>query len=135
MYLKNQIFNHLTLDGKKSIGEQIFLKTLKELYKITNKDVKKVIGLALLSSTPIFKINKEIKKTPIIIWNQKARISLAIKFILIALKQRKAKYLYIKLCTEIISNGDTESLVFELKNNFQKQALLKKHLFFYYKWK
>ena len=56
--LKNKIINHLILNGKKETGEKILLKSFKELQKSSKKQPKKLIKLALIFSTPIFKIYK-----------------------------------------------------------------------------
>ena len=140
--LKNKIINHLILNGKKETGEKILLKSFKELQKSSKKQPKKLIKLALIFSTPIFKIykitikkkKKKIKKIPTIINTKKARISLAIKFILATLKNKKSNYFYIKLHNEILLNLKSEGSAVQIKNKIQKQALLNKHFFYFYRW-
>ena len=140
--LKNKIINHLILNGKKETGEKILLKSFKELQKSSKKQPKKLIKLALIFSTPIFKIykitikkkKKKIKKNLNIINNKKARISLAIKFILATLKNKKSNYFYIKLHNEILLNLKSEGSAVQIKNKIQKQALLNKHFFYFYRW-
>lgn len=140
--LKNKIINHLILNGKKETGEKILLKSFKELQKSSKKQPKKLIKLALIFSTPIFKIykitikkkKKKIKEIPTIINTKKARISLAIKFILATLKNKKSNYFYIKLHNEILLNLKSEGSAVQIKNKIQKQALLNKHFFYFYRW-
>ena len=96
--LKNKIINHLISNGKKEISEKILLKSFKELQKHSVKKSAKILKLALIYSTPIFKLhkitNKKLKKRnkkpreiPAFISNQNSRISLAIKLILKSIKK------------------------------------------------
>lgn len=141
-YVKNKIINHLILNGKKNISEKLLLKTMKELQKTSLKQSKKLVNLAIILSIPVFKVHKMIKKTkkkkireiPVIISSKKARISLSIKFILIILKEKSLKYFYIKFYQEILLNIKNESSAILNKNKIQKDALLKKHFFYYYRW-
>lgn len=140
--LKNKIINHLISNGKKEISEKILLKSFKELQKSSKKQPEKLIKLALIFSTPVFKIykitnkkrKKKIKEVPTIINTKKARISLAIKFILTTLKTKKSNYFYIKLHNEIFLTLKNEGSAIQIKNKIQKQALLNKHFFYFYRW-
>ena len=82
----------------------------------------------------IKKKKKKIKEIPTIINTKKARISLAIKFILATLKNKKSNYFYIKLHNEILLNLKSEGSAVQIKNKIQKQALLNKHFFYFYRW-
>lgn len=143
MFLKYQILKNLTAHGKKSIGEKILLRLLKNLYKVTRHDAKKIICLILLNSMPVFYINDHTSikkkkwkhKTPLIIKSFETRISISMKIVLSILKSKKSEYLYLKWCREITFGNTLKRWALELKNDLQKQALMKKHLFFYYKWK
>ena len=96
---KNKIMNHSIRNGKKHTSEKLLLKSFKELQKSSNKQSKKLIELAIIHSTPVFKIHKyknkkqkkNIKETIFLIISTKAKISLAIKFILITLKTKDIK--------------------------------------------
>ena len=140
----NKTINHLMLDGEKKTGEKIFLKSFKDLQKFSKKQSKKLIELAIIFSTPIFKVHKitnkkrkkkNIKKIPTIITAKKARISLAIKFILSALKNKKSNYFYTEFRKEILLSVKNEGPAIQMKNEIQKQVLLKKHFFSYYRWR
>lgn len=142
IYVKNKIINHLISNGKKNTSEKLLLKTIKELQKTSLKQSKKLVNLAIILSIPVFKVHKMIKKTkkkkireiPVIISSKKARISLSIKFILTTLKEKSLKYFYIKFYQEIFLNIKNESSAILNKNKIQKNALLKKHFFYYYRW-
>jgi small subunit ribosomal protein S7 len=140
--IKNKIINHLMLNGAKKTGEKILLKSFKELQKCSKKQPKRLIELAIIFSTPIFKIHKitnkkrkkkNIKEIPTIITAKSARISLAIKFILNALKNKKSNHFYTEFNKEIILNVKKEGFAIQRKNEVQKQVLLKKHFFSYYR--
>ena len=62
-----------------------------------------------------------------------SRISLSIKFILTGLKQKALKHFYTILYEEIILNIKNQGLAISIKNNIQKQALLRKNFFYYYR--
>ena len=142
--IKNKIINHLMLDGVKETSEKILLKSFKELQKSSKKQSKKLIELAIIFATPIFKVHKitnkkrkkkNIKEIPTIIATKRAKISLAIKFILTTLKNKKSNYFYKEFNKEILLNVKNEGSAIQIKNEVQKQVLLKKHFFSYYRWK
>ena len=142
--IKNKIINHLMLNGEKKTSEKILLKSFKELQKSSKKQSKKLIELAIIFSTPVFKVHKitnkkrkkkKIKEIPTIITAKKARISLAIKFILNTLKNKKSSNFYTEFNKEILLNLKSEGSAIQIKNEVQKQVLLKKHFFSYYRWK
>lgn len=143
--IQNKLINHLMGHGKKKTSEKVLLKSFKELHKISRKKPIKIVKLALLYSTPIFKLhrikNKKVKKRtnnvreiPSFISNKKSRTSLAIKFILANIKNKKEHKSYKKLKNEIISNAVNKSNSIQLKNDLQKNILTKKHYFLYYRW-
>ena len=86
--LKNKIIKHLTINGKKGTSEKIFNKSLKNIQKETNKQLKKIINIAIINATPIFKLHKisnkkrrkrKLKEIPAFISKKKFRLTLAIK--------------------------------------------------------
>lgn len=139
IYVKEKIIKHLLLNGKKQIGEKLLLKTFKELQKNSLKNCKKLLNLAIISCIPVFKLHKLVKRKkiskeiPAIISNKKVRVSLAIKFILLVLKNKNVKNFYTKFYTEIMVNLKNKGLAIQMNKKAQKQALLKKHFFYYYR--
>ena len=142
---QNKLTNHLMSHGKKKTSEKILLKSFKNLQKKLKNEPLKIVKLALIYSTPIFKLhrikNKKVKKRtgnireiPSFISNKKSRISLAIKFILANLKNKKEHKTYKKLKNEIILNASNKNNTILLKNELQKNVLTKKHYFLYYRW-
>ena len=55
--IKNKLINHLIVKGKKNKSETIALKSFKTLQIDSKKSSKRLFQLALISNTPIFKIN------------------------------------------------------------------------------
>jgi ribosomal protein S7 len=143
--LKNQLVNTLLNRGNKKTGEKIFLKSLKLLQKKTNKNHKDLFQLAIINSTPTFKINlqtskkgkrKTQKELPTFINNDKNRTNLSIKFIVeSSLKKNFSHGFYRRLTQEILANThDDKSNAIEHKNALQKQILLKKRYLHKFRW-
>jgi small subunit ribosomal protein S7 len=144
MLIKNKILNHLLLDGKKTTSEKILLQSFKELQKLSKKKSSKLIQLAIICSMPIFKVHKHlnkkrkkknIKEIPTIVNAKKARVSLAIKFILKSIQNKKSSYFYKRLYSELLITVKNEGSAIQTKNEVQKQVLLKKHFFYFYRWR
>ena len=146
MKIKNKLINHLLLNGKKETGEKNLLKSLKELQKNSNKNSNNIFQLALIHSTPIFKLHKitnkhkkkkseKFKEIPGLVKNKNIRTSLAIKFILINAKKKEGSLNFPKKFNkEILSNAENQGFSIQIKNNLQKDVLKKKRYFLYYKW-
>jgi ribosomal protein S7 len=147
MKILNKLINHITLNGKKETGEKNIIKSIKNLQKSSFKKTSEIVKLALIYSTPIFKIhkiknkkkkkkNQKIKEIPGFIKDQKARISLAIKFILQNIKKKeKNNIFYEKFTKEILLNATSKSNSIQFKNELQKNVLTKKRYLFFYRWK
>lgn len=141
--IKNKILNHLLFDGKKNTSEKILLQSFKELQKLSSKQSIKLVQLAIVYSMPIFKIHKHINKNrkkkyikeiPTLVIAKISRVFLAIKFILKNMRHDRLNCFYTRLCAEILSTAQNEGFSIQTKNEVQKQVLLKKHFFFFYKW-
>lgn len=140
--IKGKILNHLLIDGKKKTSEKILLQSFKELQKFSIKQPTELVQLAVVCCTSAFKIHKQIRKNrkkkhvreiPTIIISKKARISLAIKFILRGLINKNLNCFYAKFYTEILSTVNNEGSAILIKNEIKKQLLIKKHLFLNYR--
>lgn len=144
--IKKKIINHLTVNGEKKTSEKLFLQSFKELQKESAKQSNLLLKISLANSTPIFKLhkienkkqrkkNRKIKEIPSFLSSHKARISLAIKFILKVTAKRKANKYYKKLNKEILSNLQNKGDASLLKDDLQKQVLINKRYFQFYKWR
>lgn len=148
MKIKTKLINHLTLNGKKETGEKNLLKSVKELQKNSTKHSSKIFQLALVHSTPIFKLHKiklkkkkksknnRFREIPGFLKNRTSRISLALKFIL---KNSKKKFEFFNfsqnLSKEILICSKNRGESIKIKSELQKTVLSRKHFFRYYRWK
>ena len=142
--IKNKLINHLIIKGKKNKSEKIVLESFKTLQLNSKKSSKKLFQLALVSNTPLFKINtitqkkrkkkkQKAKIIPAFISHKSHRISFAIKFIT-KIAKKKNQPLFQNLSEEILLASQNKSQSIEIKQDTQKQAFLNRHLFKYYRW-
>ena len=143
--ITRKLVNHLVINGKKPKSEKIVLKSIKALQKTSKKSSQKLFQLALIYNTPIFKLNtitqkkrkkkkQKVKIIPAFISNKTSRISFAIKFIVTTASKKSNQPLFQKLLNEILISSRNKSDAVERKKDTQKQALLNRHLFKYYRW-
>lgn len=143
--LKNKLLNHIMINGNKKTSEKILLKSFKKLQKDSQKQSKKIFQLAIINSMPIFRLytlkmkkkrKKKIKEIPAFISNKSNRTSLAVKFILSkTLENKQLQFFFNKFKKEILLTSQQKGSTIESKNNLQKQIVLKKRLFSFYRWK
>lgn len=141
--IKKKFINHLMINGKKNTSEKIILQSFKELQKISLKKTNDLIKLAVIYSIPIFKLNiirnkkskkRKFKEVPSFISNNSYRISLAIKFIIATINDKKEN-IKNKLTKEIILCSQQKGNTVLAKNNLQKNILLKKKFLNFYRWR
>jgi ribosomal protein S7 len=141
--IKSKIISHLLVNGEKKTSENSLLKSFKELQKHSNKNSKKLVQLAIMYSLPVFKLHKitqkkkkkkQVREIPAFILNEKARVSLAIKFIIASVKRKTAVNFYVKLKHEILLNSQNKGDAIDVKSELQKQVLIKKRFFRFYRW-
>lgn len=143
--IKKKIINHLTLNGKKKTGEKLFLKSIKKLQKESLKRTEELVKLALVNVSPLFKLQKfttkrkkkkkKIREVPFFLQNNNSRISLAIKFIIKAVDAKKSHGFCTQWSKEVLDNSQCSGDAVKMKNELQKQVLLKKRFFMFFKWK
>lgn len=141
-FIKNKITNHLMQDGKKTTSERILLKSTKKLQKTLIKNHKEIIQLALINVQPIFtlytsknKKTKKVKEIPKFLAQKKTRVSMSIKYILSAIKNKKNEKTYRKLAKEFLDSAKNKSNAIQLKNTIQQKIIsmkryLKRHRWF-----
>ena len=145
--IKNKFTNHLMLSGKKQNSEKILVKSFKKFQQYSKKQTKKIFQLALIYSTPIFKLHEisnkklkkrklnQIRKIPAFMSKPISRISLGIKYILKSLMKKKTQNGgFNKLNQEILLIIKTKGNNLETKKETQKTTLLNKRYFKYYRW-
>ena len=130
----------MLLDGKSTVSEKIWLKSLKLFYKSFAKSHKKAINRALINVTPLLKVKQlkqkkkraQLKEFPYIV-NNKSRITLALKFFLTKTRNKKETKMYEKLVTELITVANRSGVSVNKKKSLYEYAFLKKK-YFYYRW-
>jgi ribosomal protein S7 len=143
--IKNKIINHIMVDGQKNTSERILLKSIKNLNKSINKQVKKIFQLGLINSSPIFSVhqseNKKFKKKkrkvriiPFFLTSQKNRTSLSIKFITNSLKKKTKSNYDEKFSQEVLLNSYNKGISLNNLKEMQKKALQNKKYFSHYRW-
>jgi small subunit ribosomal protein S7 len=143
--LAKKLSNRLLINGKKKISENIILKSFKCLQKESTKETKKVFQLAIINTSPTFKIHKisnkkkkkgqKFREIPAFISTADSRSSLAIKFLLKDSTKKPYKKIFDNLAKEIITAAKLQGNSINSKNELQKQVLDKRHFFKYYRWK
>ena len=142
--LKNKIVNVCMKKGKKHTGEKILLKFSKLLQKSTKKNFQNLVQLAIINSTPTFKLNnqamnkgkrKSIKAIPSFIVKDSLRIMTALKSIInTASKDKGSTNFYKSLVKEILASSLLKSQSIEQKNKLQTQVLLNKRYLSKFRW-
>lgn len=142
--LKTKVINTLMLEGKKKTGEKILLKFAKRLQKSSDKKFKHLFQLAIINSTPTFKLNEQIVKkgkrkavriTPSFIANDSLRIMTSLKFIKTTVsKNKKSVQFYESLSEEILASAVLKSQAVDKKNDLQKQILINKRYLSKFRW-
>ena len=141
--IKNKLINHITRNGNKKTSEKILLKSFKKLQKDSLKQSKKILQLALINSTAVFKLNtykmkkkkkSNLKEIPTFISNTDTRTSLAIKHILNKkTKDKNINKFFLEFKKEILLTSQQKGSIIESKTNIQKQIPQKKRFFAFYK--
>ena len=143
MQVKDKLINHLMINGNKKTSEKILIKSFKKLQKDTQKRSSKLLQLALINSTPIFKLHvhkikkkrkKKTKEIPVFISNINYRTSSAIKLIM-SNKNKKSNKFFNELKEEIFLASQKKGLGLETKASTQKQIVVLKKKLFSFKWK
>lgn len=130
----------MLIDGKSTVSEKIWLKSLKFFYKSFVKSHKKAINRALINITPLLRVKQlkqkrkraQLKEFPYIVSN-KSRITLALKFFLTKTRNKKETKMYAKFVTDLITVANRSGVSINKKKSLYEYAFLKKK-YFYYRW-
>lgn len=130
----------MLIDGKSTVSEKIWLKSLKFFYKSFVKSHKKAINRALINITPLLRVKQlkqkrkraQLKEFPYIV-NNKNRITLALKFFLTKTRNKKETKMYAKFVTDLITVANRSGVSINKKKSLYEYAFLKKK-YFYYRW-
>lgn len=142
--LKNKFINHFLQNGNKKKCEGILLKSFKNLQKFSKKPYKKVVKLAIINASPVFRIvmlrkkkrkkQKFVKEVPTFVTSKFERISWGLKYIL------HLKNFSINLCfsdylkKELLLNAQNSKNSINIKINNHKKAIEKQRFLLYFRW-
>lgn len=147
--VKYKIVNHFIKNGNKTTCENILSKSLKLIQKSQKKSHKEIMKLALLNSTPTFRLielkekrkkkrkkgTANSKQIPAFLSHYTFRFSWALKFMVEGLKkQSKTSKFSESLHQEIVASSQNIGESVKLKTAIQKQVLKRKFYFKYYRW-
>ncbi len=142
--LRTKIINILMKSGKKNTGEKILLKFAKRLQKFSNKHFKNLVQVAIINSTPTFKINEQIVKkgkrksvrsTPSFITSDSLRIMNALKlFKRVVEKNKNSSQFYETFVNEVLSAASSKGQSVDRKTDLQKQVVANKRYLSNFRW-
>lgn len=142
--LKTKVINVLITSGKKNTGEKILLKFAKRLQKSTNKHFKTLVQVAVINSTPTFKLNEQIvkkgkrkvvKSTPSFITSDSLRIMTTLKLLKRTVEKNKSSnQFYENLVNEVLLAASLKGHSVDKKTELQKQVLANKRYLSKFRW-
>jgi len=141
--LKKKLLSHILKNGRKQISEKILTKSFKSIQKSQKKSHTEIVKLAILNSTPMFRViklrnkrrkKKSIKEIPAFLSNYTYRTSWGLKYLIKTSTSKTSGVFSDQLKHEILLNATSEGNAVAFKNELQKKALPKKKYFKHYRW-
>lgn len=141
--LKKKLLKHILKNGKKPVSEKILTKSLKSIQKSQKKSHNEIFKLAVINSTPMFRViklknkrrkKKSIKEIPAFLSTYTYRTSWGLKYLIKTSVSKTDNVFSNQLKHEILSSAKHESNTITLKNELQNKALEKKKYFRHYRW-
>lgn len=138
---KKKLLNHILQNGKKQISEKILTKSFKSIQKSQKKSHTEIVKLAILNSTPMFRILKlknkrrkknSVKEIPAFLSNYTYRTSWSLKYLVKTSKLNNG--ISNQLTHEIMSSIIHEGNAVTFKDELQNKTLPKKKYFRHYRW-
>jgi small subunit ribosomal protein S7 len=135
--LVSRFINSIMRDGKKSLAERIFYKTMDILAEKTGKDPMDVFKTALDNVRPLIEVKSRrvggaTYQVPVDV-RQERSISLGIRWILAAAKARKETTMQEKLAAEILDALNKTGTSIKKREDTHKMAEANK-AFAHYRW-
>lgn len=141
--LKQMLISTIMNDGKKSTVEKSLIKSFKIIQKNNSSNIIEMLKESIIRSTPTFKVNQQVLKKgkrktkqelPFFIKSKYHRIVMSLKNILsITQKKQDLNTFHKKFANEILLPY-SKSKSAELKNEVQKQVLMKKRYLHKFRW-
>ena len=140
--LKSKLVNTIMRSGNKGTGEKMIIKSIKLLQKSTNKKHVNLIKLAIINSTPTFRVTQQAKKrgkrksiveVPTFINSDILRVTNSLKLITTNSKRRGNSF-YKNMSNEILEASSFKGKSIEKKTELQKSVLINKKILFKFRW-
>ncbi|MEO0246714.1 MAG: 30S ribosomal protein S7 [candidate division WOR-3 bacterium] len=132
-----KFINNLMWDGKKSIAQKIFYQALELIEQKTKQDGMEVFEKAIENVKPKLEVRPRrvggaTYQVPVEV-RPKRQLSLAIKWIIKAARQRPERRMFERLANELIEASQNQGGAIKIKENTHKMAEANK-VFAHYKW-
>jgi ribosomal protein S7 len=141
--LKKKLLKHTLKNGKKLISEKALTKSFKSIQKSKKKPHNEILKLAILNSTPMFRIIKlknkkrrkqSTKEIPAFLSTYQYRTSWGLKYLTKTSTLKTFNSFSSQLKHEILLTAKHDSNAVTLKKELQTKALEKKKYFKHYRW-
>ncbi len=138
--MNRKLISLLSKNGKTTISEKIWLKSIKLFYRSLFKNPKNVINKAIVTIAPLLKVKQlkqkrkrsRLKEFPFIV-NKKNRISLALKLLIDKTGKTVKKKTYKRLINELLTTANSSGNLIKVRQELYAYAFIKKK-YFYYRW-
>lgn len=132
-----KFINNLMWDGKKSIAQKIFYRALELIEQKTKQDGMEIFEKAIENVKPKLEVRPRrvggaTYQVPVEV-RPKRQLSLAIKWIIKAARQRPERRMFERLANELIEASQNQGGAIKIKENTHKMAEANK-VFAHYKW-
>jgi small subunit ribosomal protein S7 len=124
--LVSQMINKILLKGKKTLAQYIFYEAMKKIKETFNQEPLEILKKAIENATPSVEVrSKRIGGTtyqvPVEVKTERA-ISLSLKFLINAARERPGKNMIIKLGNEILDAYNNTGGAVKKKEEIHKKA-------------
>ncbi len=135
--LVSKFINNLMWDGKKTVAQKIFYRALEIIEKKTGEDGYQVFLRAIENVKPEIEVRPRrvggaTYQVPVEV-RPKRQISLAIKWIIKAARQRSERRMYERLANELMDAAKGVGAAMKIKENTHKMAEANR-VFAHYRW-
>jgi len=126
LIVEEKLINYIMKDGKKTVARRIYNDTLNLIQKRGYKEPQQTFKKALENIYPVIEVRPKriggaVYQVPIEVVG-KRRITLGIRWLLFATKQKKGKSMAEKLADEIILALDSQGAAVKKKEDVHKMA-------------
>jgi len=138
--MNKKLINLLSKNGKTTVSEKIWLKSIKLFYRSFLKNPKNIINKAIVTIAPLLKVKQlkqkrkrsRLKEFPFIV-SKKNRTSLALKLLINRTGKNVKMKTYKKLVNELLTTANNSGSLVKARQELYAYAFIKKK-YFYYRW-